>query len=183
MVAKGHSKSKFNHSMCVELINMFQQGKTRAAFCARHNISEQGFSQWVEKYPLFADAYDVALAKAKKYYEDIAHDHLIEEHQGPKLNTKLFGMIMRNRFEMPQNRIVKLRGMAARTSEDKLNAICEAIEAGSITPDEAQKLASLVNVSISAQQFEDVLERLEQIEQRGKIGMSDDGFEEVKDDI
>ena len=88
---------------------------------------------------------------------------------------------MRNRFEMPQNRIVKLRGMAARTSEDKINAICEAIEAGYITPDEAQKLASVITAGITARQADEFAQRIEQIEQASVIGMSDDGFEEVKD--
>jgi len=157
---------------------MFAAGKSRSQFCARHNIARRTFDVWLDKYPIFADAYDTAQEKAKAFFDQMAMDNMIEEHQGSRLNTRLFEMTLRNRFEMPQNRIVKLRGMTARTSEDKLNAICEAIEDGSITPDEAQKLASVITSGITARQYDEFAERIEQIERLNRIGVDEDGFKE-----
>lgn len=182
MVAKGWSKSKFSGEMCRELIEMFSKGKGRENFCAKHNICERTFSQWLDKYPMFNDAYMIAHDKAMQYYNDLAQDYLIEEHEGAKLNTRVFNLIMRNRFNMPQNRIVKLKGMTKRSAQDKLDSICNAVEQGQLTADEAQKLASLIDSTIKAAEFDELKSRVEAIEQASKTGADDDEFEEVKDD-
>jgi hypothetical protein len=176
-----NKQTKFRVSMCVEIINMFSAGKSRAQFCARHKISKRTFDNYLDRYPMFADAYDAAQEQAKAYFDAMAIDNMIEEPQGPKLNTRLYELTLRNRFEMPGTRIVKLEGLAARSAQDKIDAICLGVQEGKLTPDEAQKLSSLINVSISAQQFDEMLGRIEKIEQCDKIGLDDDGFEEVKE--
>lgn len=178
MPAKGYSGSKFKGSMCIEIIDMFAEGKTSSQFCARHNISDNTLHRWLDTYPMFADAWLVANEKAKAYYESLINDHLIEEYKGPKLNMQAIQLIYRTRFEMPQNRIVRL-GLTKRTAEEKLESICEAVENGKLTADEAQKLATLVESTIKAKEHEELVKRLEQLEQANKLGASDDDFVEV----
>lgn len=179
---KGHYCSQFRMSMCTEIIEMFAEGKTRSEFCARHNIAQDTFSQWLDKHQLFEDAYITAHEHALAYYDKLAREHLVEEKDGPKLNTRLYELMMRNRFNMPQNRIVKLQGMAQRSAQDKLNSICEAVEKGQLSADEAQKLASIIDSTIKAQEHEELKKRVEAIEQANKIGLDDEGFKEVQDD-
>lgn len=179
MVAKGWSKSKFRGEMCRELIEMFSQGKGRENFCAKHNICTRTFSEWLDKYPMFNDAYMIAHDKAMQYYNDLAQEHLIEEHEGAKLNTKVFNLIMRNRFNMPQNRFVKLQGIAKRSAQDKLDSICSAVEKGQLTAEEAQKLASIIDSTIKAAEYDELKARVEAIEQANKIGADDEDFKEV----
>ena len=182
MPAKGYSKSKFKGEMCIQLIQMFAEGKTSEQFCALYSISEHTFQRWLDTYPMFNDAYLVAIAKAKSFYADLINNHLIEEHQGPKLNMQAIQLIYRTRFEMPQNRIVKLQGIAARTAQEKMDAICQGVEAGHLTADEAQKLASLIDTTIRAQEFDELRERVQQLELARQVGVTDDDFKEVKDD-
>lgn len=179
MPAKGYSKSKFEGKMCIDLINMFTNGDTREDFCAKYSISEDTFSRWIDTYPMFFDAYMVAIPKAKSYYNKILKDNLIEEYKGSRLNTRALELIMRNRFEMPQNRIVKLAGLNARTSSEKLDAIANGVVNGQLTPDEAQKLCVLVEATIKASSHDELEERIKQIEQANKIGLEDNDFKEV----
>lgn len=180
MPAKGYSKTKFDLSMCSEIINIFSQGGGRDTFSSRYSISRDTFDRWLDTYPLFLDAYMIAQEKAMQYYNDLAKQHLIESKESDKMNTRVFELIMRNRFHHPSTRFVKTRGLTGRTAQEKVDSICYGVESGELTPDEAQKLASLVNVSISAEQIDELRKRIEQIEQASAIGISDDGFEEVK---
>lgn len=179
MGAKGCGKSKFRGTMCQEIIEMFAEGKTASNFCARHSISENTLTRWLDTYPMFNDAYLVAMSKAKDYYDNIAQNYLIEEHNGAKLNTRLYELIMRNRFNMPQTRLVKMQGMAKRTAAEKLDSICEAVEKGQLTASEAQKLASLIDSTIKAQEYDELKARVEEIEKANKIGEDVDYFEDV----
>ncbi len=179
MPAKGYSKSKWTGAMCIELIEMFTEGQTREEFCARHSISERTFSTWLDTYPPFFDAYEVAISKAKAYYNRLINNHLIEEHQGPKLNMHAIQLIMRTRFHMPHNRLVKVDGFGtARTVDDKLEALTKSVEAQQLTADEACKLATLLDLAIKVEQHSELRERLEQLEQASKIGVDDEDFKQ-----
>jgi len=181
VVAKGHSKTKYRESMCLEIINMFHEGMTRSQFCARYTISECTFSMWLDCQPLFNDAYIVAHEKARAYYDSLAMNYIVEEKDGARLNTKLYELVTRNRFSMPSTRFVKVQGLSARTPEEKIDAICRAVESGQLTPDEAQKLSTLIGAAVNAEQLGELKNKVEQIEQAQKIGVSNDGFEEVKE--
>ena len=182
MPAKGHSKTKFEGKMCIDIIKMFAQGKTRAQFSAKYNICKRTFDTWLDKYPMFYDAYIRANEKARAYYDDLAEQYLIEEHKGPKLNTRLYEIIMRNRFEMPATRIVRLEGMAKRSVDDKLQAICDAVAKGLITPDEAQKLGSLIDSTIKADEHAKLKKMIQEIIEAKALGVDNDGFVEVEDE-
>jgi hypothetical protein len=72
------------------LLRMFKKGKTRAQFCAWLEISQRTFNKWLDRHPDFAKAYEVGQEAARAHFEAIAHEHLVEEHKGPKLNTALY---------------------------------------------------------------------------------------------
>jgi Na+/phosphate symporter len=80
---------------------------------------------------------------------------------------------------MPQNRCVRVDGFGkARTVNDKLEALTNAVEEQQLTADEACKLASLLDLAIKVEQHGELRERLEQLEQANKIGVDDDGFKQ-----
>ena len=133
---------------------------------------------WLDTYPMFNDSYLIAIQKAKAYYAEIINNHLIEEHKGPRLNMQAIQLIYRTRFEMPQNRIVRL-GLTQRSAQEKLESICNAVEKGQLTPDEAQKLATLVESTIKASEHEELKRRIEAIEEANKTGVDDDHFKQV----
>lgn len=180
--------SKYSETMCLEIIQMYSQGKTRAQFCAKHTISDDTFQKWRKVHKLFDAACFAAHNKARAYYDDLRDSHLINEidldtKSMTGINHALFNRMYNARFNIPDKRTVKVKGLGkAKDEKSMLKALMKAIEEGELTPDEAQKLASIIDLSIKVDQNVSQEARLKAIEEAQKIGVSDEGFEEVPDD-
>ncbi|HAT1964743.1 TPA: hypothetical protein I8Z55_000354 [Legionella pneumophila] len=179
--------SKYNESMCLEIINMFSEGKTRSEFCARHTISNNTFEAWKKKHPLFNRACEVAHEKARAYFDRLRDSHLeqeidLETKSMTGLNHALFNRMYNARFNIPDKRLVTVKALGrAKDERAMLKSIMNAVSNGELTPDEAQKLANLIDVSLKVTQIKELEERLKAIEQAQKIGVDEEGFEEVPD--
>lgn len=176
--------SKYNESMCLEIINMFAQGKTRSQFCANHTISNNTFETWRKRHPLFDRACEVAHEAARSYYDNLRDSYLINEidldtKSMTGLNHALFNRMYNARFNIPDKRAVSVKGLGkAKTEKDMLKAIMKAIAEGELTPDEAQKLASLIDLSIKVDQNIEQEKRITAIENAQKLGIGEEGFTE-----
>lgn len=159
---------------------MFGDGKTRAEFCDLHNISSDTFEDWKKQYPLFSEAYRVAIQKAQAYYDRLRRQYLVQEFEGDSINWAGFNRMYNVRFNVPDKRAVTVK-MLARAKDERamLKSIMKAISDGELTPDEAQKLANLIDISLKVKQAHELEERISAIEEANKIGVDDDGFEEV----
>jgi polyhydroxyalkanoate synthesis regulator phasin len=177
--------SKYNDSMCLEIIGMYSQGKTRAQFCAKHTICNDTFEKWRKRHPLFNRSCEIAHDKARGYFDELRDSHLEQEidldtKSMTGINHALFNRMYNTRFNIPDKRAVKIKGLGkAKDEKTMLKALMNAIEDGQLTPDEAQKLASLIDLSIKIDQNVTQEKRLCAVEQAQRIGSSEDGFEEV----
>ena len=143
--------TKYTKEMPKKLITMFTKGESRAHFCASLSISKATFSAWLIAYPEFAEAYEVAKEKAQTWYLDKAAAHIEEESDpdGPttKLNTTLWSMIMRNRFDFTEHRKLKIPGLAkSKNFVEQMQAILTELGNGNLTASEATQLSKLVEV-------------------------------------
>lgn len=173
--------SKYNESMCLEIIEMFSHGKTCANFCAKHTISSETFEKWRRKHILFGKAYAIAHQKARHYYDNLRQEYLVQEFEGASINWGLFNRMYNTRFNIPDKRQVTVKALGkAKDERAMLKSIMNAVSAGELTPDEAQKLASLIDVSIKVGEHKELKDRIEQLEQANKIGVDDSGFEKVE---
>ena len=179
--------SKYKESMCLEIINMFSEGKTRSMFCARHTICNDTFEKWRKRHPLFNRSCDIAHDKARAYFDKMRDEHLISEidldnKSMTGINHAVFNRMYNTRFNIPDKRAVKVKGLGkAKDEKSMLKALLAAIESGELTPDEAQKLASIIQVSINVSEHTTLKERVDAIEQAQSIGVTEDGFKEVPD--
>lgn len=174
--------SKYRESMCLEIINMFSEGKTRSQFCARHIICNDTFEKWRKKHPLFDKAYCVAHEQARAYYDDLRQRYLVQEFEGESINWGLFNRMYNARFNIPDKRLITVKSLGkAKDERAMIKSIMDAVAKGELTPDEAQKLAGLIDVSLKVTQIQELEERLRAIEQAQKTGIDDEGFEEVAD--
>ena len=180
--------SKYSELMCLEIIEMFSEGKTRSMFCAKHTICNNTFENWRKRHKLFDRACDVAHDKARAYFDKMRDEHLLSEidldnKSMTGINHAVFNRMYNTRFNIPDKRAVKVKGLGrAKDEKAMLKALMTAIEAGELTPDEAQKLASIIDLSIKVDQNVDQEKRLKAIEEAQKIGAGDDGFVEVPDE-
>ena len=179
--------SKYNISMCREIIDMFSQGKTRSAFCAKHTIGNDTFETWKKRHPLFNAACKAAHEKARAYFDQFRDEHLevIFSDEGVPIsgvNHALFNRMYNTRFNIPDKRAVKVKGLGKSKDErEMLKNIMKAVEEGELTPDEAQKLSGLIDVSLKVKVTQELEGRLSQVEQAQKIGLSDEDFNEVEE--
>lgn len=179
--------SKYSESMCLEIINMFSQGKTRAQFCAKHTICNDTFEKWRKRHPLFNRSCEIAHDKARAYFDELRDSHLEQEidldtKSMTGINHALFNRMYNTRFNIPDKRAVKVKGLGkAKDEKSMLKALMKAIEQGELTPDEAQKLAIIIELSIKVDQNVSQEARLTAIEEAQNIGVGEEGFTEVPD--
>lgn len=174
--------------MCLEIINMFSEGKTRSMFCAKHTICNDTFEKWRKRHPLFNRSCDIAHDKARAYFDRMRDEHLLSEidlenKSMTGINHAVFNRMYNTRFNIPDKRAVAVKTLGkAKDERAMLKAIMKAISDGELTPDEAQKLAALIDVSLKIKTTEEMEHRLKALENANASGFNDGDFEEVKDD-
>lgn len=179
--------SKYSESMCIEIINMFSEGKTRSQFCARHTISNNTFEAWRVKHKLFDRACEAAHELARAYYDRMRDDHLLSEidlenKSMTGINHAVFNRMYNTRFNIPEKRTVKVKGLGkAKDEKEMLKCLMKAVDSGELTPDEAQKLASIIDVSLKVKDKVELEARITAIEEANKVGVDDEDFKEEPD--
>ena len=173
----------FKPEMCKTIITMFAQGKTKAEFCARYNISSKTFEKWVTKFSAFKEAYEIAKVKAHAWFEELGRDHLVEQFEGEKLNTALYNRMMNTRFKVATQREIRVKNLKkAKNITERVNAIFEAVGDGELTTTEVTGLSRLLETSIKVSEFEELERRVKEIESSQQLGVKDDEFLKLEDD-
>ena len=176
--------SKYKESMCLEIIKMFSEGKTRSQFCAKHTISNDTFEKWRTKHMLFDKACKAAHELARAYYDNLRDSHLeqeidLETKSMTGLNHALFNRMYNTRFNIPDKRTVRVKGLGkAKDEKAMLHCLMKAIDAGELTPDEAQKLASIIDISLKVKEKQELEKMVKEIIESRSIGVDNDGFVE-----
>lgn len=179
--------SKYSEAMCLEIITMFSEGKTRAMFCAKHTICNETFEKWRKRHPLFNRACDIAHDKARAYFDKMRDEHLLSEidlenKSMTGINHAVFNRMYNARFNIPDKRAVKVKGLGkAKDEKAMLKALMNAVDCGELTPDEAQKLASIIDVSLKVKDKIDLEQRITAIENANQTGVEEEGFKEEPD--
>lgn len=177
--------SKYSDSMCIEIIEMFRIGQTRSQFCAKHTIANDTFEKWRKKHPLFDRACSAAHDAARAYYDHLRDSHLEQEIDLDNktmsgINHALFNRMYNTRFNIPDKRAVKVKGLGkSKDEKEMLKCLLKAIDEGELTPDEAQKLAGLIDISLKIKTTQEIEGRLEILEKANVTGFNDSEFIEV----
>lgn len=90
--------SKYKVDYCDQVIELGQKGKSLAEMSVHFEVDKATMLSWADTYPDFRNALNIAKSFAEAHWAKIAQDYLVEEHQGPKINSTLWFMNMRNRF-------------------------------------------------------------------------------------
>lgn len=177
--------SKYRDAMCLEIIEMFAQGQTRSQFCARHTIGNDTFEAWRKRYKLFDCACIAAHEKARGYYDRLRDSHLEQEIDLDSktmtgVNHALFNRMYNTRFNIPDKRAITVKTLGkAKDERAMLKAIMKAVSEGELTPDEAQKLASLIDVSLKIKGVQELEDRLNALEKAHATGYGEDEFLQI----
>jgi hypothetical protein len=160
-----YNPSKYTDKMCSELVELMSEGKSRAHFCAAHNISQITFDAWRKDHPEFDDAYQVAQGKSEVWWQDMAQKHLTYNSFGTQLNPVIWSMNMRNRFGWTEHRRVSVPQLStAKTFKEKFDVLTKHIENGKLTTAEVTALSSLLAAGVKIAESAEILEKLERLE-------------------
>lgn len=172
--------SNYEPELCIELIEMFSEGKTMYEFCAKHNIADKAFYKWCNNHPEFDEAYEVAKIKARAYYEEFGRRFLSENYESDKLNNAQFNRIMGARFNVNADKRIRIKGIdKAKTIEDKINVVLDQLSDGTVTTKETLAIAKVLETAVKISQHSELEDRLKAIEDAQKVGADDADFKEV----
>ena len=74
------------------------EGGSTPEFCNLVRVSYQTFDRWCKIYPAMRRAKEEGKKLAEGWWLSQGRQHLIEDYQGPKLNTSLYKFVMGGRF-------------------------------------------------------------------------------------
>lgn len=137
------------------LLKVMREGGDARCFCADACIARSTFFKWVNDNPDFAKVYEIAQELSYKHWE----------REGLELAEKApqaYRMIMKNRFDMTEQRKVKLKKLKPEDSlSEQYKAIISHMQDGDLTSHEAQQMASLIVSSIKIEEHSELKGRLD----------------------
>lgn len=68
------NKLLYKQEYCEELVRYMSGGKSFVSFAGHINVGKRTIYEWVEKYPEFKEAKDIAKAKCEEFYVNLGLD-------------------------------------------------------------------------------------------------------------
>lgn len=150
---------------CADLIELGKQGKSVAEFCLLAMITERTFHEWCKKYPEFQEAKFKARAYAEAWWAALAQQNIVTYPESPKIDTSLFKFITGGRFGMSGKPKLNL-DLAGKSIQEQQNVAIEAMESGEILPEQAADIANVLKASISVEEHEALMSKVEELEKK-----------------
>lgn len=124
------------------LIDIFSWGGDISTFCSKCEINRSTFFMWVKSHKKFKEAYEYAEELARDIWERMGQKGI----QSTDFNSKQWAMVGRNRFGVPENRRIRIKGFKkAKTPSEQYSILSDQVESGTMTVDELNKMASFVS--------------------------------------
>jgi transposase-like protein len=90
--------TKYDPAYCEMVVALGKQGKSIEQICYDLNTPVRTLYEWRDRYEEFSQALEDAKCFEQAYWEMMAHTHLVETKEGPKLNASLWSRSMAARF-------------------------------------------------------------------------------------
>lgn len=157
--------TKYDPAFIDRLPELYAQGMSHVEVATELGVSKARFYDYMDKYEEFRDAVKENVSLSEGWWASQGRSNL----ENPKFRDILWSMNMRNRHGWGEKRKVQIRGFAkAKTPNEKMNCIHEAVERGDLTAEEATQFASLVNTTASVNEKTELAAEVEEL--KGKMG-------------
>lgn len=165
LAAKMHSKNNnFKGEYCLKIIDYLSRGKSPVRFMADHDMSKSTFYEYLDKYPPFAEAYQIAKTKAEAYYAD-----MIEDQMGnPDFQYPVYKHLVGSRFGDYGRIKVHTRGLQTKNIMKSFDAIMKQFTHGDIDLDDLKKIIEFFMSVATLKEREELTKRIEALELRIK---------------
>lgn len=167
IVRRIHSGTKLMYDCdyhCALLIEIFDRGEDIAMFCSHIGIGRSTFYDWINTYPAFAAAYEIAREASRTRWEYMGG--LERGIVDNSFNTTLWSINMRNRFDYTEHRRLKIAGMKeAKTIQEQQQVLANEIAEGRLTAPEAMQMTNVILGAVKIEEATEVKDRLSVLEQ------------------
>lgn len=143
-----------------QLIAIFTKGGDVADFCAPNDISRRAFQNWLQEYPEFEEAYQVAKMKAELWLNEKGRKGMT---QGKDFNATVWSILMRNRCRISEHRTVPIDFASCKTSNQKVELLDREIAAGTLTTAEAKHLAEYIKACAEVNEKTEVAKQVDEL--------------------
>ena len=99
--------SKYDPAYCEKVVELAKLGKSIEQICFDLHTPVRTLYEWRDRYPEFSQALTDAKDYEQAYWEMLAHTHIVETKDGPKLNANLWSRSMAARFPKKYRESVK----------------------------------------------------------------------------
>ena len=99
--------SHYDPAYCEQVVEYGRLGKSIEQICYLLNTPVRTLYEWRDRYPEFSQALTDAKDYEQAYWEMLAHTHIVETKDGPKLNATLWSRSMAARFPKKYRESVK----------------------------------------------------------------------------
>jgi Bacteriophage Sf6, terminase small subunit-like len=135
--------SKYQDIYCADIIKHFENGGNIYSFCVEKSVDRTTVYEWIEAHKDFSHAYNRAQDLGKAYFMRKLQDNLANKEIQPVI-MQMWG---RYAYSIANDAAVRLpKLLTVKHPEQKMAVLQEAVAQGSITPDQAQKITTLIKV-------------------------------------
>lgn len=135
-----------------------------AALAAHLNTSERTVFDWRRNNPEFKQAVEDGMAKSKALFIAHAYDHIVSTRDS-NFNSPLFIKLANLIYQSADQATVVIEGWdEAKDYDEKRALVADAMVKGYISPEQADKIASVVEKTIKPNELDALHQRLYRIE-------------------
>ena len=99
--------TKFKPEYCKKVIELGKLGKSFEQMAAQLDVGYRTLCRWRDNHEEFCHALDEAQALAQNWWEEQAQSYMLEDKDGPRLNSSLWSRSMAARFPKKYRQEVK----------------------------------------------------------------------------
>ena len=100
--------TKYDESFCEVVIEQMGKGYSKEATAGYLEISKETFYNWMREHPEFLDAVQIGEAKSQRTWESKAVDYSVHTKDGKRLDSRIYALQMKNRFNWTDKKEVNL---------------------------------------------------------------------------
>lgn len=136
--------------LVLEIMSNHTKG-TVSAFCVAAGIGERTFWDWVNKYPVFAECYDIGRMYAREDWEEEGRNVRHELKMGETCNYSFdyWRMLGWSRFGLSKNSRIRLKLNKDSTPLEHYKELIDQASQGDFTSSEVKQLMEAINVGVN----------------------------------
>jgi len=132
--------SNYREEFCEQIIEKAKQGKNMYRIAADWEVSWDSLNDWTHNYPKFYQAY----TRARSIQNADLIEKVVNGMGDPKFNGNTAKLVLTHVCRLADQRNLKVQGIGDGGFAEKGKALFKAIDKGSISADELQKVSNAI---------------------------------------